>query len=192
MKKDETEAPPTEEEIAAAAALADALDSVESGRPSTVSDSDLADLITVTERARASAGLAAPLSPSVVDSALDHAFENKRDTSRRRRRSVIRWGSVALAASILFIVAGWLLLMLPNRTSIEGPTSVEALAAPTDSLFSEPFEEGQTPSQRVDRIVSARTRGYFAAMIEQRQRAAAPSESTAALAFRLSVTDDGE
>ena len=65
------------------------------------------------------------------------------------------------AAAILLALALLVPLASPRRALPD-----EAYAAPTDPLFEEPFSADQSPSERMDRIVAARTRGYFAALAE--------------------------
>ena len=74
----------------------------------------------------------------------------------------MRWAVAFVAAALAIPVLG---LLVPLSSPPEGRAlPSEAYAAATDALFSGPFPEDQTAADRVDTILAARTRGYFAAL----------------------------
>lgn len=146
---DDRDLPPTGEETSEAEALRRALD----GEPAR---GEAAELESLARMVRGAAGLEAPLGEATKRAALDGAFAG----AARRRRA--RWlAGLAVAAAALVVLG----LLVQLVRAPEPPTMDEAaLAGPTDALFEGPFPEDQSPAERLDRIVAARTRGYFAAL----------------------------
>jgi len=118
-----------------------------------------APLVRVAEQARAAAGLAPPLDPRARDAHVETAI--RRATARRRQR----WAVAFAAAAVAVLVLG-LLVPLASRPRAVPPD--DAFAAPTDALFDGPFPDRQSAAERMDTIVAARTRGYFAALAVRR------------------------
>ena len=163
-----------------AEALAQALEELErdgGGRPSAAEGSELGELLSLAGRVRASGGLERPLDPERRQAIVDGAIE----TMRRRRSRTAVWLAAAIAASFALVALGVLLVV--DRDQPLRPDS--AFAAPTDGLFSGPFREDQSPAERMDRIVEARTRGYFDALIMER-REGLQAEATLAAAGEAS------
>lgn len=141
---------------------------------------EAADLASLAERVRAAAGQARPLDDRARDQAVEAALSRMAPAepaapaerpSRRARPAPRRpsWAVVALAAGLAAILVGSLLI-IDRLAQDERPEPIpialpdEAYTGPTDPLFDGPFPEGQSPADRADRIVAARTRGYFAAL----------------------------
>lgn len=159
---DETREPEASaQELAEAEALARALE--RTGGEGADEPAEVAELLRVAERVRAAGGQAPPLEPARRDAMLDEAVAR---LDARRRPARLR-AAIALAAAATILVAiGLFLVIRPGSGRAVLPA--EALAAPTDALFDGPFPEDQSPADRVDRILQARTRGYFAAQIAAR------------------------
>jgi len=147
--------PPSDEERARADALRRALDGAGGEAGERAGEVDA--LVRLAESLRAASGKAEPLEPGARTSIVDAALE----VGLRKRRRAWRPAIVAAAAAVLLAVGGAYLLGAPS-----GGLPEEAYSAPTDALFDAPFPEDQTAAERLDRIVSARTRGYFAALAE--------------------------
>ncbi len=163
----------SDEERRAAEALARALDG------ETIDDPEVVELFRVAESLRASAGLAEPLGAELRVSVVTDAVA----TFSPRRRSRMRWVVGGLIAASLLFALGLVGLFSasreqPSRVSVGSVSDAEAFVAPTDGLFDGPFPEGQSSAERADRIVAARTRGYFSALILDRS---GPRRVTASL-----------
>ena len=182
----------------AASALARALEGDAGGEsPPSEDDAEVGELVRLADRVRASAGFAPPLDPTVRDALVDAAL----DRAAPRRRGTLYWIAGAVAAAFVLFVVGILYTLGSGRsalTSVSGDLAAagagprDAFAAPTDELFDEPFPEGQSPAERLDRIVEARTRGYFSALIMERSGASQRSSAALGRARRgtgLSETD---
>lgn len=161
----------TPDELRLARALGDALDGAAGG------EAETAALVAVVDRVRASSGLARPLSEEERDVLIDEAVEQ----TLQRPRS--RWPSriipIAVAAALVVCALGliWLYQGPDSDGASITASRLEGQVAPTDTLFDGPFPEDQSATERVDRIVSARTRGYFAALISERQGRATSTAS---------------
>lgn len=155
-----------DDEQRAAEALARALDESVGGQEPQEGDPDVADLLRLADRVRATGGLVEPLETKVRDSIVDQALEKA--TPPRRR--TLYWVAGALAASVAICVFGFLYSVIPQS---QATTMESAYAAPTDALFEGPFPEDQSAAERMDLIVQARTRGYFDALIVERSEARA-------------------
>ena len=149
MSSDEGQREATTAELQAAEALRLALD----GEGAT---GDAEDLARLAGRLRATAGIAEPLEPARRDAAVDAALAG---ASRRRFG---RWAVALVAAAVAVLVLGLLVPLSRQSTSAELPA--EAYASATDELFEGPFPDEQSPAARVDTILAARTRGYFAGL----------------------------
>jgi hypothetical protein len=140
------------------------------------------DLLLLARRIQASAGLAPPLDTGVRDEAIDRALERMSSRSAtsaateprdaRRRRWVV-WAGEALAAACAVAVMGSAVVFYLTRVVDASSAGLVALpetaySSPTDALFDGPFPDDQTPAERVDRILEARTRGYFEALAARR------------------------
>ncbi|MBX3189381.1 MAG: hypothetical protein KF819_20325 [Labilithrix sp.] len=153
------DATPSSDELAAAAALRDALDGREAMLGGAEGSADLAEAL----RCAFAPGEIDPAAHrAIVDGALAAMPERvpeKRggavvELAAKRRASLVRvgfglvTGGLALAASIALVVTS------PSRS--ETPL---AKARTTQPLFSEPFKPGDT-SARIDRIASARASDF--------------------------------
>lgn len=147
---DERDREASPEETRAAEALRRALE----GEPS---KGEAADLARLAGRLQATMGVAARLEPSARKAAVEAAL------ARATRRRWTRWTVALIAAAVAALVLGGLLVPLATRTR-PGEPPAEAYAAPTDPVFEGPFSEDQSPAERVDMILAARTRGYFAGL----------------------------
>lgn len=171
-----------EEERAAAAALARGLDAGE-----TAADSELGELLRVAGRARAAAGLAHPLEPARREALVGEVIASVAQAPSRPRRRLVLVGAIAAA----LLVALGLVALLLARPKVTPPAvqiaQSDSRAAPTDALFDGPFPEDQRPSERMDRIVAARTRGYFSAQIAARARRVEPAAAAVSRSPFLSL-----
>lgn len=163
-----------DDEKRAAEALARALEESTDGQePEDVADPDVADLLRVADRVRASGGLVEPLATNLRDSMVDQALGR----ATPQRSTTLYWIGGALAASVAACALGLIFFALPQSQSSTAMTAdafaapLEAFAAPTDALFDGPFPDDQSAAERMDRIVGARTRGYFDALIMERTSA---------------------
>lgn len=148
---------PTEEELRAAAELARALDA--KGDPAPGSDAAYASAL------RATRGMGAKLEPAEASRAVERALARGARGARTRGR--VRW--LAVAAAALFAVAIPVGLAMQHRDASGGTTTttpprVLSFGGPTDAIFGAPFEDGQRPSERMDRIANVRAHDYFAAL----------------------------
>jgi hypothetical protein len=142
---DDPDAPPSEEELAAARALREALDD-----PAKAANDD-AELA----RAMASAWSPRDLSPAQHGELVERALA-RHDRLRSRRGRVVRvtFGAgaiVALAASVLLVVRGGRLGHETTRT-----VAGMAVSRSTQPLFPERFAPAGGESARIDRIAMAR------------------------------------
>lgn len=137
------DAPPSEEELAAAESLRDALD--DASKPS-----DDAALLRALSLAETPRELDDDAQKKLVDAALVR-FDRKRN---ERSGVVIR---VAFGAAALALAAAAVLLFV-GRPPAPDTTSL-AHARSTQPLFDQPFERGQA-SARADRIAAARASDY--------------------------------
>lgn len=144
------DAPPTDEELAAAAALADALASKEAA------SSDAALYAEALRNAFAPAPLADDRLDAIVEAALDRALP-------RQRGRVIRVAFGGAAAVLAMAAAAALFLRIGEQkdaASASNPSALPTLLAARSAqdLFDEPFPRTGGTSERVDRIASARER----------------------------------
>ncbi|AKV02093.1 hypothetical protein AKJ09_08756 [Labilithrix luteola] len=143
------DAPPTEEELAAAERLRASLDS----RTPRAPDHAEAELALSLRAAWSPEPLTESAHRVVVDDAL--AAKNVVVALPARRAIVRRF--YAGAAGVVALAAGLLLwLNMSDHASGEAPL---AAARSTQSLFDEPFKPGET-SARIDRIASARSSDF--------------------------------
>jgi hypothetical protein len=141
---DDPDAPPTEEELAAAEALARALD--DAGSP---------------EAAFAEALRAAHDPQDLPADRLDALVERALDAELPRQRGRVIRVAFGAAAAVLAMAAATLLFLRTQQTDSPGalpsaPTFAAARSA--QDLFDEPFPRTGGTSARVDRIASARER----------------------------------
>lgn len=149
MSEDDDLGPITDEEREAAEALRKELD--RGGDPAPGSDAAFAAAV------RASMlGAKTPLEGPARAEAVKAAIT---EGSRRARRRSIRT-MFAIAAAALLAVA--VPTAMYAGTASEGPALT--YGGPTDAVFDGPFEDTQRASERMDRIVDARTHDYFAAL----------------------------
>lgn len=142
------DAPPTEEELAAAAALAHALEA--NDRAST-DDASFAEAL---RNAFDPAPLADDRLDAIIEDALDRALP-------RRRGRVIRVAFGGAAAVLAMAAAAALFLRVGDQKEMAATTSAQptlAEARSAQDLFDEPFPRTGGTSERVDRIASARER----------------------------------
>ena len=138
------EAPVTEEERAAAEALAEALEKPSAVRPG--SDAAFALAMRASHHTE-------PASELVTQQALDLAIE-ERGRSRRART----WWPVLLAAVVLLVAVPMASRLVPGTTSV--PETV-VLGLPTaDAILGVPPEDDQRASERLDILTRARARSY--------------------------------
>jgi hypothetical protein len=138
----------SEEERAAAEAMAQALEKPAAVRPGT--DAAFALALRATQNK-------VPLDEAVEDRAIEKAIE----TSRRARRSRT-WGPLLLAAAVLLLAVpatsrlnDWLTAPVSSETSDALPTADQILAVPPP--------DDQRPAERLSILSRARARSYFSA-----------------------------
>lgn len=142
------EAPPTDEELAAAERLRASLETGTADH----ADAELA-------RSLRAAWSPAPLADHAHRAVVDRAIAPKAVVSLDARRAVAR-RIYAGAASIVALAAGVLLWLNTGNTGDHGRDEAPLAAArSTQSLFDEPFKPGET-SARIDRIAVARASDF--------------------------------
>jgi hypothetical protein len=144
-KRDETEpdAPVTDEELALASALRDALDDPSRSHPG----AELARAVVLAHSPR-------PIDPAENEALVRRALETRApvvslDVARRRSRPAV-WGVVSAFA----IAASVLLARSQPSSSVASSTVIRSRS--TEGLFHEPFAARGGTSSRIDRIASAR------------------------------------
>ncbi len=135
---DDPDAPPTEQERAAAEALRDALDA-----PTASAD---VKLLRAFRHAASPNSLASGDNARLIARALTRA-------PRPRARVV-----ALAAAAVVAVAAGWFAVLVPERPDATPPeTASLALARSTQALFGVPFSREDAASARIDRISLARS-----------------------------------
>jgi hypothetical protein len=156
MNDEDDIGPVSDEERAEAEALRKALDG--DGDPAPGSDAAFAAAV------RASMSGAKPaLGEDERDEAVRAAI---RDGSRRARRRSVRT-LFAMAAAAIVAIAVPTAIYAGRTSGVETSSATsEGLqyGGATDSVFGAPFDPAQRASERMDRIVDARTDDYFAAL----------------------------
>ncbi len=188
------------EEVQAAEALRRALE----GDGPDLGDEE-GEIFEIAQRIQATAGRAAPLDPGVKAAALDAAIrkaaedrapERKERVAARPARRWLRWGAAALAAAVALFALGAVMMlarygsgMWSGMAGMTAELPMEIYSAPTDDVFDEPFPEGQSPAERMDQIVAARTRGYFSALAARRGAVTVSDDSTPTPRARVASTE---
>ncbi|MBN8611372.1 MAG: hypothetical protein J0L92_12335 [Deltaproteobacteria bacterium] len=154
------EAPPTEEELAAARALAAELDGA--GDPTRGSLAELA------RRARATTHDQPPLSADVVRRGVEAGLAKKR--TAQRRVAFVSFAAAAIA------VIGFVALASPftSRDVVESDLPSPTVGPPElTGLPSAPFPDGQRTSDRLDRMARLASEDWLAEQIAREGRQAA-------------------
>jgi hypothetical protein len=147
------EAPPTPEELAAAAALRDALS--DPSRPH--EGADFARAVALANEPRP---LGKEEHAAILERALAHGGARRTQRNKARQRVVLAFagaGALAMAAAVLLRVE----LAAPRAASVaarahEVPSVPMAQRRSTQPLFREPFARSGGESARIDRIAQAR------------------------------------
>lgn len=153
----------TEDERVAADALARALDPGDAG-----SDPAPGTAAATVHALRAGRGQLVVLDPARKAAMVARAVASAR---RARRRRTVRTAfiSFAAAAAVLFAVGRLGIGASEGPGADAGPGTrlsgrVVVYGGASDAVFGEPFPDDQRASERLDRLTSARTRDYFAAL----------------------------
>lgn len=144
----EHEPPPTEEEIAAARALADALDGKADPAPGSLAD--------LARAAQASVREQPPLARAVITRSIDEGLA-------RRRRTRARVALSAFAAAAIAIAGFFALRPTADRPAptTEGELALPALLSPPQA----PLREGERTSERTDRLARLASADWLAAEV---------------------------
>jgi len=159
------EPPPTEEELAAARALADELDGARPPSRGSLAETALA--------ARAAVRDEPPLDRAIVRRGVDEGLARRRRTSRAVAFTALAAAAIAVAGLVIMQGAG--ILQLAGSGGSAGPTTSPPIAAPAlTALRIEPFPDGQRTSERVDRMARLAASDWWADEVAAATRAQAP------------------
>ncbi len=159
------EPPPTEEELAAARALADELDGARRPSRGSLAETALA--------ARAAVRDEAPLDRSIVRRGVEEGLARRRRASRTVAITAFAAAAIAVAGLVVTQAAG--VLWLVGSGGSAGATISVPIAAPTlSALRVEPFPEGQRTSERVDRMARLAASDWWTDEVAAAARAEAP------------------
>ena len=145
--------PPDARELESAADLREALETERDPTPGTAAATVAA--------LRAGRAGAPPLAAATRARLVERAIAAAR--ASRRRRLVRNLGvGLAVAAAALLSVGG----LGAGARFYGAPAANVAYGGASDSVFAEPFADDQRPSERLDRLTTARAHDYFAALAE--------------------------
>jgi hypothetical protein len=156
---DDPDAPPTPEELEAAARLRDALDAPgfrfeHASEGAEDADADLARALHLAAAPRA---IEAAEHREILDRALGSESRGSRVVARRKATVAAIYAVVAAAAAVL--VALFAIRLAPHASEgASAPARTLAVPRSTEPLFDAPFPKEERTSARVDRIARARDR----------------------------------
>lgn len=149
------EAPPTEEEVRAARALASSTDRLLSGDSV---EGPVDDLVAAAQMIRTSM-VEQHLPASRRDSLIDEALQQsraRRAPARMRRLAPY----LALAASVVLVLASLVLQTRPGGPTRPERSPAQQLSRPSNDLMGQPFSDRAGASRRLDLVFADRLSGY--------------------------------
>ncbi len=157
------EPPPSAEELAQAARLAEDLEqALDTGAPAAEMSEELAAAVMLRAAEGQEQGLGSDRARELVSASLEQA-------PARRRRALRAAPVLAVAAAALLALGA--LLAIPAMKQMDAPRrnpAPETLSRSSDALMARPFARREAASSRLDRVFADRMRGYRKVVLASR------------------------